>query len=75
MSAPHLARQSCLASNAAWRREARHLREMSLRKTLPEESAMRLRREAEAAEAQADWWLSAAIEVGWFNTEKENTTP
>ena len=74
MRPPDLVRQSCLASHAAWRREARHLRELSVRRTLPAESAMRLRREAEAADAQADWWLSAAIEAGWFNTEKENTT-
>ena len=75
MRPPHLVRQSCLASNAAWRREAGHLRELSVRRTLPAESAMRLRREAEAADAQADWWLSAAIEAGWFNTEKESATP
>jgi hypothetical protein len=63
MTAAHLARQSCLASNAAWRGQARHLRELSLRKTLPEESAALLRREAEAADVQADWWLNAAIET------------
>jgi len=63
MSASDRARQSCLASNAAWRREARNLRALSLRRSLPEDSAARLRREADAADAQADWWLAAAIET------------
>ena len=63
MISPRQARQSCLASNAAWRREALHLRELSLRKTLAEESATQLRREAQAADAQADWWLNAAMET------------
>lgn len=75
MSTADRARQSCLASNAAWRREARNLREMSLRKILPEEAAMRLRREADAADRQADWWLNAAIEIDEPYTAKENTTP
>lgn len=63
MSPTRQTRQSCLASNAAWRREAQHLRALSLRKSMSEESAMRLRREAEAADTQADWWLTAAIET------------
>jgi hypothetical protein len=58
-----LIRQPCLASNAAWRREAQALRALSVRKPLSEESAVRLRREAGAADAQADWWLKAAIET------------
>ena len=57
-----LMRRSCLASNAAWRREAQALRALSVRKALSEDSAARLRREADAADAQADWWLEAAIE-------------
>lgn len=63
MSPSDRARQSCLASNAAWRREAQNLRALSLRKSLSPDSAERLRREAEAADAQADWWLNAAIEA------------
>jgi hypothetical protein len=62
-SAVRLARQSCLASNAAWRREAQNLRALSVRSGLSEDSVMRLRREAEAADSQADWWLNAAIET------------
>jgi hypothetical protein len=58
-----LARQSCLASNAAWRREAQNLRALSVRSGLSEDSAMRLSREAEAADRQADWWLTATIEA------------
>jgi hypothetical protein len=57
------ARQSCLASNAAWRREAQHLRALSVRSAHFEDSVMRLRREAEAADRQADWWLNAAVET------------
>lgn len=75
MSAPHFARQSCLARNAAWRRDARHLRAMSLRETIPADSALRLRREAEAADRQADWWLRAAIETRNPYPTKETTTP
>jgi hypothetical protein len=63
MRALCLTRQSCLASNAAWRREAQSLRVLSVRKSLSEDSAARLRREADAADAQADWWLKAAIET------------
>jgi hypothetical protein len=63
MGALRLMRQSCLASNAAWRREARALRALSVRNALSEDSAARLCREADAADAQADWWLKAAIET------------
>ena len=63
MRCSHPARQSCLASNAMWRREAQHLRALSLRKSLPDDAAAQLRREADAADAQADWWLIAAIET------------
>ena len=63
MSAVRQARQLCLDSIAAWRREAWNLRALSLRNSISEESAMRLRREAEAADAQAAWWLNAAIEL------------
>lgn len=63
MSPAQRARQSCLASNARWRREAWQLRPLSLRRSLPEDAATRLRREADAANAQADWWLNVAIEM------------
>lgn len=63
MSPVQQVRQSCLASNAVWRREARNLRALSMRKQLTEEARSRLLREAEAADAQADWWLNAAIET------------
>lgn len=61
MSPAHQARLSCLASNAAWRREARHLRELSVRKHLTDKSRSALFRESEAADRQANWWLNAAI--------------
>jgi hypothetical protein len=63
MSTSCFNRQSCLASNAAWRREAQALRDLSVRKPLSDDSAACLRREAAAADAQADWWLKAAIET------------
>jgi hypothetical protein len=63
MRCSYLARQSCLASNARWRREAQHLRVLSLRKSLSDDASAQLRREADAADAQADWWLTAAIET------------
>jgi hypothetical protein len=63
MRCSNLARQSCLANNAMWRREAQHLRALSLRKWLPNDAAAQLRREADAADTQADWWLTAAIET------------
>ena len=63
MSTSCLNRQSYLASNAAWRREAQTLRDLSVRTPLSEDSTARLRREADAADAQADWWLQSAIET------------
>lgn len=63
MRCSDLARQSCLASNATWRREAQHLRALSLRTSLSDDATAQLRREADAAAAQADWWLTAAIET------------
>jgi hypothetical protein len=55
-------RRSCLASNAAWRREAAALRNMAINPRLTASARDSLLREAEAADRQADRWLNAAIE-------------
>lgn len=56
------AQASCLARNGDWRREATHLRSLVDQAHLPPEARATLRREAEAADRQAGWWLHAAIE-------------
>ena len=56
-------RLSCLASNRAWRRQATNLRQHAELTHLPAEARTTLRREAEAAERQADIWLHGAIEA------------
>jgi len=60
--APEAARQ-CLASNAAWRREAAALRDHAALSHLGPDAHQALLREAEAADRQADWWLTGAIEA------------
>jgi hypothetical protein len=54
----------CLASNAQWRRHAGVLRDHAAQPHPKPDARLRLLREAEAADHQADWWLSGAIEVG-----------
>ncbi len=56
-------RLSCLASNRAWRRQAANLRHYAELTHLPAEARATLRREAEAADRQADMWLDGAIEA------------
>ena len=56
-------RLSCLASNHAWRRQATNLRKHAELTHLPAEACATLRREAEAADRQADMWLHGAIEA------------
>ena len=63
MTKRHAAR-SCLASSEAWRREAAALREHATLPHLDRDARQTLLREAEAADRQADWWLTAAIEAG-----------
>jgi hypothetical protein len=53
----------CLASNAAWRREAAALRDHAALSHLSPDARQALLREAEAADEQADWWLTGAIEA------------
>lgn len=63
MSDPRSLRRSCLASSAAWRRQAHYLREQATwRRHLAKKVAASLRREAAAADRMADEWLTAAIE-------------
>jgi hypothetical protein len=61
MSEALAARRSCLNSNNAWRREATNLRKHAAMTHLTDDQRMALQREAEAADRQADWWLSGAI--------------
>ena len=56
--------RSCLASNAAWRRQARRLREHAAQPHLTDQQRAVLLREADAADRQADMWLNGAIEPG-----------
>jgi len=58
------AARQCLASNAAWRREAAALRDHAALSHLSPGARQTLLGEAEAADRQADWWLTAAFEVG-----------
>jgi hypothetical protein len=60
MSDAGIARQSCLASNAAWRRQASHLRQHAAVPHLTEQQRLSLLREADH---QADMWLAGAIET------------
>ncbi len=62
--------RSCLASNTAWRRQARHLREHATsfacsvaQPRLTDQQRAILLREADAADRQADMWLNGAIEL------------
>jgi hypothetical protein len=57
------AAQSCLRSNAAWRRQAGRLREHAALPHLSEAQRTTLLREASAADAQADMWLIGATEA------------
>ena len=56
-------RLSCLNSNSAWRRQAANLRQHAELTHLPAAARATLRREAEAADRQADMWLDGAIEA------------
>jgi len=62
MQTQEAARQ-CLASNTAWRREAAALRDHAALSHLSPDPRQALLREAEAADRQADWWLTGAIEA------------
>ncbi len=62
-------RSSCLASCHAWRRQAAILRQHAVGDRLALDSRHALRREAEAADRQAEWWLQGAIEVGLTRVE------
>jgi hypothetical protein len=57
------ARLSCLASNHLWRRQATVPRQHAEQRHLAGEVRATLRREAEAADRQADMWLEGAIET------------
>ncbi len=63
MSDPAFARRSCLANNAAWRRQATNLRCHAAQAHLAADVRDALHLEAEAADRQADWWLEGAIEA------------
>ncbi len=63
MTDPAFARRSCLASNAAWRRQATILRRHAALAILSVEVRETLLRQADAADRQADWWLQGAIEA------------
>ena len=52
--------RSCVASAAAWRQQAEHLREHAAMPNLSVSAAQTLLREADAADRQAEWWLSGA---------------
>jgi hypothetical protein len=59
----HDTRRSCLNSNNAWQRDANLLRQLAVRRHLSEDSRDILMREAVAADARADEWLNAAIDL------------
>ena len=63
MSDTRAARLTCLASNRLWRRQATVLRHHAEQRHLAGEVRATLRREAEAADRQADMWLEGAIET------------
>ena len=63
MSDTRATRLSCLASNHAWRRQAAALRRHAEQSRLAGDVRAILRREAEAADRQADMWLEGAIET------------
>ena len=62
MSEHRSLRRSCLASSAAWRRQARHLQEHAAKLAGLSDAAPCLRREAAAADRLSDEWLTAAVE-------------
>jgi hypothetical protein len=55
--------QSCLRSNAAWRRQAANLRTHAALTHLTDQQRATLLGEAEAAERQVDMWLAGTIEA------------
>ncbi|HME02422.1 MAG TPA: hypothetical protein VKG38_05265 [Solirubrobacteraceae bacterium] len=55
--------RSCVASACAWRRCGKHLRTMATADYLQPQQSAQLLREAQAADRQADWWLTGAIEA------------
>jgi hypothetical protein len=60
---PQQGRRSCLSRNADWRREAGHIRALAGRTGLAAHQRELLLREAKTADACADEWLNAAIEL------------
>jgi hypothetical protein len=63
MSDDQATRLSCLTSNHAWRRQATALRHHAERTHLADQVRATIRREAAAADRQADMWLEGAIET------------
>lgn len=60
---PQQGRRSCLSRNADWRREAGNIRVLAGRTGLAPHQREILLREAKTADACADEWLNAAIEL------------
>ena len=60
---PQQTRLSCLSRNADWRREAGHIRVLADCVGLAPHPREILLREAKTADACADEWLNAAIEL------------
>ena len=63
MSVTRAARLSCLASNHLWRRQATVLRQHAEQRPRAGKVRATLRREADAADRQADMWLEGAMET------------
>jgi hypothetical protein len=60
---PQQTRLSCLSRNADWRREAGNIRVLANRAGLVSNQRENLLREAKTADACADEWLNAAIDL------------
>ena len=60
---PQQTRLSCLSRNADWRREAGHIRVRVACPALAPHQRETLLREAKSADACADEWLNAAIDL------------
>jgi len=56
-------RRSYLDRNNDWRKQAHHLRQLAAQPHLAPETSAALAREANAADAAANEWLTAAIEL------------
>ncbi|NPD70276.1 hypothetical protein HN018_24250 (plasmid) [Lichenicola cladoniae] len=59
VSLSRAADESCMASARRWRTEAEVLRDHATASYLTPSQSASLRREAETADRQAQWWLSA----------------